>query len=53
MPGTKQHKLHLSGKLLKQAKIIDSYKARIAELDAEYATLIICLAAARQLENHK
>jgi hypothetical protein len=53
MPSAKQQKLHLSGKLLKQARVIDSYKARIAKLDAEYATGILRLAVRRQLESHK
>jgi hypothetical protein len=53
MPSAKQHRLHLSGKLLQQVKIIDSYKVRIAELDAEYSTEIIRLAVVKQLEKHK
>jgi hypothetical protein len=53
MSSAEQQKLQLSGKLLRQARIIDSYKVRIAELDIEYAIEIIRLAAVRQLENHK
>jgi hypothetical protein len=53
MSSTRQHKSHLSRKLLKQIRIIDTYKARIAELDAEYANEIIRLAAIRHLEDHK
>ena len=53
MLSAKQQKPRLSGKLLRQAGIIEAYKARIAKLDAEYADEIIRLAAIVQLESHK
>ena len=48
-----EQELLLSEKLLKQVEIIDSYVARIEELEAEYAAEMIHLAAIRQLESYK
>jgi hypothetical protein len=53
MSSAKQQKPNLSSKLLRQARTIESHKARIVELDAEYANEIVRLAAIIQLENHK
>ncbi|HEY5442707.1 MAG TPA: hypothetical protein VIJ68_04160 [Candidatus Saccharimonadales bacterium] len=53
MSGAKQQKSHVPSKLLRQAGIIEAYKARLVELDAEYADEIIRLAAIIQLENRK
>jgi hypothetical protein len=53
MPKATQQKSDLSEKLMNQVKIIESYTARMVELEAEYTAMMLRLVARGQLASHQ